>query len=75
MNNLRDIIYPVKNYSELSMRLSIIGFPVPSRDVFDICHPDDWKWEVLCSVMDDIIDKSMTTTDVDFEIERHLLGL
>lgn len=70
MNNLRDIIYSVRNYSELSMKLSIIGFPVPSKDVFDMCHQDDWKWEVLCTIMEDLVERDMDSFEVDRLVEN-----
>lgn len=72
MNNLHDIIYSVKNYSELSMKLSIIGFPVPSKYIFDMCHPDDWKWEAMCVVMNDLVEKDMQDWQVDSLIENAL---
>jgi len=72
MTNIKELIYGVNNYSEFSMKLSIIGYPVPARWIFDMCHPDDWKWEALCTIMNDLVDNDMETYEVDMLIEKAL---
>ena len=73
MNGFHDIIYSVESYSELSLILSSVGFSVPSKAIFDMCHPDDWKWEVLCWVMEDIATEEMTAEELNSAIENALI--
>jgi hypothetical protein len=70
MTNIKELLYGVANYAEFSMKLKIIGYPVPARWIFDVCHPDDWKWETLCTIMNDLVDKDMETYEVDRLIEK-----
>ena len=69
MQPIYNIIYPVKTYSELKMKLELLGYSPPSREVFDACHPDDWKWEGLCYLIDELSKPGMTTSEVD-----HIIG-
>lgn len=72
MANIKELIYGANNYSEFSMKLKIIGYPVPSKNIFDMCHPDDWKWEAMCVVMNDLVEKDMQDWQVDSLIENAL---
>ena len=38
-----------------------------------MCHPDDWKWEVLCWVMEDIATEEMTAEELNSAIENALI--
>lgn len=45
----RSYIYSTTSYSEFKMKLELIGHNnIPSKDEFDSCYPDEWKWELLC---------------------------
>lgn len=69
MQPIRDTIYPVKTYPELKMKLELLGYSPPSKELFDICHPDDWKWEAMCSIISDLAEPGMTTPEVDRLVE------
>ena len=62
---IREKIYPVRTYNELKLKLQISGYEVPSKQVFDICHPDDWKWEVFCIIMEDCVDIGTQSSEID----------
>jgi len=65
MQPIHDIIYPVKTYPELKMKLELLGYSPPSREVFDVYHPDDWKWEGVCYIIEKLCEPGMTTPEVD----------
>ena len=72
MQPIHDIIYPLKTYSELKMKLELIGYSPPSKELFDICYPLDDEWEVMCSIISDLAEPGMTTPDVDRLVEFYL---
>lgn len=72
--NIRSLIYGVHSYAELSMKLSLAGYQVASRDVFDMCHPDDWKWEVFIAAYEECVDENMSTAEID-KLVLSMLGL
>jgi hypothetical protein len=69
---VRDSIYGCRSYAEFKLKLGVFGFKnIPPEDVFNICHPDDWKWEVFlerikCAVDDGKLNDNSITWGMDY---------
>ena len=58
---VRESLYGCSSYSEFKMKLGIMGFAsIPGKDVFILCHMDDWKWEIFMSKIEESVNDGET---------------